>query len=803
MVHPLLFALAGVPGHDPVPAGAPWAPKPWPGPALPRQYLSPERAPVRVVAPGMTEHLPALRAGLAGRYDVQDEAGRGGMAVVYRARDLRHHRDVALKVLRPGLLGAAGAQRFLREIRVVAGLVHPHILPLHDSGELPGSPSLLYFVMPFVTGETLRSQLSRNGPLPINRAVRIARQVASALDYAHRHNVVHRDVKPENILLHEGEALVTDFGVARLVCEVGQVEATDTAPGLAIGTPAYMSPEQAGGEPVDGRADQYGLACVLYEALAGTPPFTGPAHSVIMRHLGDPPPALRRLRPDVPIAIERVVARALAKEPAARYPTAAAFADALGTPLAGVTPASSAPLDRPSIAVLPFVNASGDPDGDYLSDGLTDELINTLAQVPGLWVAARSATYAARGADGDARWIGSLLGVGSVLEGTVRHHGGELRVTARLTDTREGRVLWTDRYDRPAGDLLAMQEDIARTIVRTLRAGPLTSPGQESPRRRTANALAYSLYLKGRHSWNKRTVEGVHEAIRYFEAAIAADPGYAAAVSGLADAHALGVDYRAMPVREGMALARREAERALALDDSLAEAHTSLAWVTFIHDWDWPRAAHHFHRALELDPRYATARQWHSWYLAAMGRPHEAVTEARLAAELDPASVSIRRSLGWIYHYARDPQAGIDDLRRAVVMNPETAETSVILAQRLLTAGEHGDAELALKEALALEPDSTSALATLARLRAAEGRRPEAESLRDRLLDLARERYVSPTDLVRLHLGLGEYPEALAMLERAWEERRGFLVYLKVDPVLDPLREFPRFIDLVRRMRFP
>jgi serine/threonine-protein kinase len=751
----------------------------------------------------VTDTRALLTAGLAGRYDVDDEIGQGGMAVVYRAVDRRHHRPVAIKVLRPGLVRGEGAARFLREIRALAGLVHPHVVPLYDSGELRDDPPLLYFVMPYLTGEPLRARLARGGPLPLDRALRVAREVAAALDYAHRQGVVHRDIKPENIFLHEGAALVTDFGIARLVSDAASD--TATGPGIVIGTPAYMSPEQASGEElVDGRADQYSLACVLHEMLTGEPPFSGGGRALMSRHVTAPPPSVRARRPDLSPAIEQVLLRALAKDPAERYATAAAFAAALTTPLAGLTPDL---VERPTetmccLAVLPFENASADPENEYLSDGITEELITAFARVPDLRVASRSSSFALKGARRDARAIGKLLGVNTILEGSVRKQGDRLRITAQLSVTTDDRLLWSERYDRDAADLFAVQEEIARTIVRTVRVGPLAATAvTPTPSRYTANATAYAFYLKGRYAWNKRTAAGVAEAIRLFESAIAADPGYALAFSGLADTYALGVDYGAGPVADGMQRAREMAGRALELDETLAEAHTSLAWVTFIHKWDWATAGRHFRRAIELNPRYATARQWHAWYLAAMGQVWDAVAEGRRGVELDPASPSIRRSAGWLYYYARDAAGGIEDLRRAVVMNPESGETQLLLGHTLAWAGQYEEADIALREALSFDPEDSSALTTMVRLRVFEGRLGEARDLRDRLLALERHRYVSPSDLAKVHLALGDYDTAFAMLERAWTERRGLLVYLRIEPIFDPIRSDPRFDDLLQRMR--
>ena len=346
-----------------------------------------------------------------------------------------------------------------------------------------------------------------------------------------------------------------------------------------------------------------------------------------------------------------------------------------------------------------------------------------------------------------------------------------------------------------------MQDEIAQTIVNTLRARLVGEIGDLTPRRYTANLRAYQLYLRGRHAWNQRTQESIAEGIRWFEQAIAEDPTYALAYTGLADSHALALDYRGAPVAEGMRKAAAEARRALALDESLAEAHTSLAWVTFIYDWDWEAADRHFRRAIELNPRYASARQWYGWLLLAMGRVEEALAQARAAAELDPASVSVRRSFGWLYYYARQPELAIEHLTRAVAMAPDSEETHMILGLALAQQGRTADAEAEFREAMTLSSEHARALAALGTLAAANGRTAEARGVLTQLEARARERYVSPVDFVALHQALGETDEAFAWLERAYAERRGWMVYLNVEPALDGLRNDPRFRELVRRMR--
>ena len=767
--------------------------------------------------------IPALEAGLAGRYTVGAEIGRGGMSCVYAARDLRHDRDVALKVIRPNLLADPElAERFLREIRYAATLTHPHILPLYDSGTVPytepgylARAELLYYVMPRLSGDSLRTRLQKERVLPVDQALRLIRTVAAALDYAHRRRIVHRDLKPENILLHEGEPLVADFGVARGIMDKTCDDATVTGPGVAVGTPMYMSPEQASADPdLDGRSDQYSLACVLYELLTGQPPFAGTgARATMTRHLSEAVPPLRGLRPEVPAAVECALLTALEKDPAKRFATMADFAEALVTPLSGLDTPAGTPAAW-SLAVLPFANASADPDSEYFADGMTDELINAVAQVPGLTVASRSSSFALKGQVPDVRQVGRLLGVAALLEGSVRKAGSRLRITAQLTETGQGTLLWSDRFDADDQDLFALQDRLTATIIARLReqlaarasalearaTGRTAAAGVPAPRHGTTNLAAYNLYLRGRYAWNRRTAESVASAIRCFEEAIRLDPQYALAYAGLADAWALGVDYRAAPVGEGLERARQLAERAIELDDTVAEAHTSLAWVTFIHDWDWPRAGRAFRRAIELDPRYSVARQWHSWYLAAMARLAEAVAEGERAVELDPASVSIHRTLGWLYLVARQPARAVRQIERALVMNPEATETYALLGLAREDAGDLAGAEGALHEALQLEPDFTHAFATLARVRMKQGRRDAALEVAARMRELEARGYVSPTDQAKLALGLGDYDAAFGAMERAYAERRGWLVYLKVDPLFDPVRGDARFGELVRRM---
>src|SRR6266853_231999 len=734
----------------------------------------------------------ALSAALGDRYTIDRELGRGGMATVYVAEDVRHSRQVAIKVLRSDVAAAIGAERFLREIAIAARLTHPHVLPLIDSGQAAGS---LYYVMPYVRGESLRERLVREKRLSLEDALRIAPELGAGLDYAHREGFVHRDVKPENVLLVDGHAVLADFGIARAIFQAGGDHVTEV--GLAIGTPDYMSPEQAAGDrELDGRCDEYALACVIYEMLAGAPPFSGTsARAIIALHLSQPPPPLRAHRPDAPAAVEQALQRALAKAPADRFPTVAEFTAALADTRPRAVP-SLVGRTR-SIAVLPFVNASADPENEYLSDGISDELINALAKVDGLRIASRTSAFALKGKPQD---IGALLGVSAVLEGTVRKSGDRLRITAQLAAAEDGRALWSERYDRTLDDVFAIQDEIARTIVSTLRTTFLADIADPPPQRYTHNLEAYSLYLKGRYCWNKRSQQGVLESISFFKQAIDHDPDYALAYSGLSDAYALQVDYRSVPVTEGYRLAREYALKALALDESLPEAHTSLAWVLHVHDWDWPGAMRQYTRALELNPGFATAHHWYSFVLLVNGQAEQAMTEALTALELDPSSLSVRRGVGWLSYYTRRYDQALYPLRRAVAVHPTPQAHYRVLGLVLTQQGAYAEAEHAFREAITLSPDLSYATAGVAYVLALSGRRREAEAIVAELEARARERYVTPVAFCIAHLGLKDLCQLFHWRYRAYEDRRGWLTYMKVDPIFDAVRDEPRYTAFLKRM---
>ncbi|MEA2763582.1 MAG: eukaryotic-like serine/threonine-protein kinase [Gemmatimonadaceae bacterium] len=752
----------------------------------------------------MSDASASLATTLADRYTIERVLGQGGMATVHLAEERKHKRKVAIKVLKQEFAASVGAERFLREIGIAAQLSHPHIVPLIDSGESNGS---LYYVSPFIPGGSLRDRLNREKKLPIDDALRIAHEVGAGLDYAHRNGFVHRDVKPENILFADDHALLADFGIAHVASST--VDEPITIGGFALGTPEYMSPEQASGETDIGvPGDVYGLACVFYEMVAGEPPFKGATPRATMaKQVTERARPLRVLRPDTPAGFERVIEKALAKDPLQRFPSIVDFCDALSR--ARLEPNRPFSATTRTIAVLPFVNSSSDPDNEYLSDGITDELINALAKVEGLRVASRTSVFALKGKAQDVRAIGALLEASEVLEGSVRRSADNLRITVQLTSTDDGRLIWSERYDRKLHDVFAIQDEIARTIVTTLRSTSFADIAPAQTSRHTGNVQAYGLYLRGRYAWNKRTSEGIIEGIKYFEEAIALDPTYVLAYTGLADSFSLQIDYRSVAVHEGHEKAKFYARKAIALDDTVAEAHASLAWSLFIYDWDLDAAAREFQRAIELDPRYAAAHQWYAFLLASRGKFDESLLEAHTAQENDPASVSVRRSLGYCYVYARKYEQARYHLSRGIAMNPTAEESYRIQGLVLTMLGEFREAERVLREALELaSPGTTYTKATLAYSMALGGDKTLALQVRDELLAKRQHDYVSPVELATVCVGLGDIEEAVDWCERAADERRGWVMYLGVHPVVDPLRGSPRFHALLGRMgleaiRFP
>ncbi|HET7599640.1 MAG TPA: protein kinase [Gemmatimonadales bacterium] len=796
-------------------------------------------------------HVPetpdSLQAALVERYRFERELGRGGMATVYLAHDLKHDRSVALKALQPDLARTLGPERFLREIRLCARLQHPHILSVHDSGDAGG---WLWFTMPYVEGETLRSRLRRERQLPLEDALRIAREVADALQYAHRHGVIHRDIKPENILLTGSgigagsgsgadHALVADFGIARALVPEANEPLTDS--GISLGTPHYMSPEQAMAQrDVDQRTDIYSLGCVLYEMLAGEPPYTGPTpQAILAKRVTEPVPHVRTVR-DVPPGVERAVSKALARSPADRFATAAELAEALAPerttgetatvetavkrpaprrwtrPLAGAAALLllalgtfavarrarlALPVPAASAAVLPFVDLSPARDQEYFSDGLTEELITSLSQVPGLRVAARTSSFQFKGRSTDVHEVGRKLDVAAVVEGSVRRSGDRLRITSRLVDTKDGYQLWSDSYDREVSDVFAVQEDVARSIVSALRVrlAPARDSALAVPP--TKDLEAYDLYLKGRFAWNKRTGPALEDAVRYLEQAVARDSTFARAWAALADAYILVVPFAGHgSSAETWRKAQAAARKALALDSTSAEAYTSLGYGSFIYAWDWRAAEEYFRRAIAANPNYATGHHWYGDYLAGRGRLAESLAEMGRAHQLDPLSLQIGSEWGWVSYLMHRTDEAETRIRETLALDSNFAQAHFRVGLVQIQQGRYPAAIASLKRAIELGAFYPQSAAALAVAYAESGDRKAAMAILEDLKRRAAGELVPPVHVATVYAGLGDLTHGFEWLNRAIDEKDIYIPENFFEPLLDPLRKDPRFREVWRRM---
>ena len=754
----------------------------------------------------MTAVLDRLSSALAGRYAIQREIGRGGMATVYLADDLKHHRQVAIKVLRPELGSLLGGDRFTREIQVAAALNHPHIIPLHDSGTAgqrgSGEGQLLWFSMPYVRGESLRQRLVRERQLPIDQAIAIVRQVASALDHAHTQGLIHRDIKPENILLHEGEAMVTDFGISLALAggEAGKGGGTEgerlTGTGIMLGTPTYMSPEQAAGErTLDARTDVYSLACVLYELLAGEPPYNGPTpQAVIAKRFTDPIPRVRRLRATVSPAVEQAIVKALATTPADRFPSAAAFIEALTAP-AGEQPRS------PSVAVLPFLNLSTDPENEFFADGITEDVIAQLSKIRSLKVISRTSVMQFKKREQSLREIGATLQVATLLEGSVRRAGDRVRIVAQLIDAEADQHLWAETYDRQLTDIFAIQTDVALQIASALEAE--LSPGERTriQRKPTSNVHAYQLYLQGRHSYGRYTWESIQRGIEYFRKAIAVDPDYALAHTGLGLAYAeLAAGEGGGPTRPDLAYleAKEAITRALALDGQLGEAHSLLALLKFSQDFDWVGAEKEFKLALELSPGSADIYDHYGWLCAALERHEEALALVTRAQELDP--LMHRADVATTLLRAGRYQEALEAALRCVEFGADLARGRSTLGWAYLKNGKPDQGLAELERATALAPENVMFLAQLGQAYAMTGKLASARDVLHQLEQLSQERYVSPYHMAYVFTGLGELDRAMDFLELAYEKRAGSVYGIKGSFLFTSLHSHPRFQALLRKM---
>ena len=763
-----------------------------------------------------TELREQLQATLGRGYTLERELPGGGMSRVFVAEERALGRRVVVKILPPEMARDVSLERFHREIHLAAGLLHPHIIPLLSAGDADGLP---YYTMPFIVGESLRLRLAREGRLGLEDAVRLTREVATALDYAHRQGIVHRDIKPENILLHDGHALVTDFGIARAISRSMPVS-TLTTVGVTLGTPLYMSPEQ--GDPdreIDGRSDIYSLGCVLYEMLVGDPPFRGrTGAAIVVRHLRDPVPRPSALRPEVPETLDDVVARTLAKEPANRFasggdlaraldqavpagrPTVTSFVRSPEAAEAGWTSSSIAADSRRFVAVLPFENMSADPENEYFSDGVHEEIIAQLSKIRGLKVISRSSVMRYKKSQQPAREIGNALGVSHLLAGSVRRAGHRVRISAQLTDSDTDETVWAETYDRQMDDIFAIQSEVAEQIAARMETRVTTGERSRLNRKPTDDVEAYNLYLLGRHHYNKVTPADFTKAVDYYRAAIARDPKFGRAYAALADAQFYaGAGYWGVRPHDTYPEAYAAAKRALELDPSLAEAYGSVGMFRGWYDYDWNGCEAALARAVELNPSGAMLYVLFAMQLAAEGRFDEALAMRDMACRLDPAAMVVRGNASWILYLTRRMDQALADGRSLRHLDPSSAYGAFSHGLICAQAGQPDEAIAAFRDGVILSGRGSLYLVMLA-YALAVGKKPDEARATLAEVEGRTAEFIWPMGLAFAYAHLGETDTALDHLERAYEERVGWMNLIGREPALDILRGHPRFEAIARRI---
>jgi serine/threonine-protein kinase len=745
-------------------------------------------------------HLRLQRA-LADIYVIDHEIGGGGMSRIFVAEERALGRKVVIKVLPPFLTIELNLERFAREIRFAASLQQANIIPILHASTADGLP---FYTMPFVEGLSLRDRLERDGPLPVGESLAILLDVAKALAYAHARGVVHRDIKPANVLLSGGTAVVTDFGIAKAMLDAaGKSNATLTALGTAVGTPAYMAPEQAAADPAtDHRADIYSWGVLAYELLSGVHPFDDikERHRLIVAHLTQRPRALRGMRrAEVPASVADLVMRCLEKDPIARPQSAEALVrDLEGHRILGAPPkVETVPL-YDSIAVLPFANSTGSPDDDYLSDGITDELIHALAKLPGLRVVARTSAFVFKGRAQNVCDIARELGVACVLAGTVRRSGTRLRITAELVGANDGYKLWSERYDRELADMLDVQDDIARSIVDTLRL-TLLRTGQSKVGVARTDIGAYDLYLKGRFHWNLRTESGLLRSLEFFESAVKRDPGFLLAHAGLADAFVMLAVYGALSPHDAMPKARAATERALTEEPHFPAALTARASVRAFYNYDWDGAERDFVLATEIGRQYPTTHHWYAMHhLVPRGRFDEAQSRLEDARTLDPLSQPIAASLGILKYYQRQYDEAERIHQHVLEQDPSFALSYYFLGLIRTELGQHVAAIDALRQAVLLTRGSPEVESALAVAYGRAGDDIAAHAAFTRLTEKGAARYVSPVLIAQAHLGVSDTPGAIQQIERGYDLRATEVPLLNTRPMFDGLRDHPQFEHVMR-----
>ncbi len=731
-------------------------------------------------------------------YKILEKLGEGGMGVVYKAQDTKLGRHVAIKFLPQHLIRDKDARkRFVQEAKAASALDHPNIGTIYEIDETPDGQT--FIVMAFYEGETLEEKLER-GAIDFQEASDILIQIASGLAEAHERGIVHRDIKPSNVLITErGRVEIIDFGLAKLTAQT-----KITKEGTTLGTVAYMSPEQARGKEVDHRTDIWSLGVLLQETVTGQKPFAGEYdQAVIYSILNEEPTDIRKLRSDAPSGIEKIIKKALAKSSEKRYQRIkemAADLQSVREMYMSNTSVEQPSRGKHSIAVLPFVDMSPKKDQEYFCDGLAEELINALTHIKTLRVAARTSAFSFKGEKYDVREIGDKLNVDAILEGSIRKAGERLRITVQLVSAADGYHMWSEKYDRNMEDIFAIQDEISLAIVDKLKIELLGDEAALLVKRGTDDLEAYDLYIKGRFFWEQRG-KGLEKAIEYFKRALARDPNYAQAYAGLADSYNLLGFYGFMPSREAFSRARENALKAIEIDGTLAEAHSSLAWVHQFCDWDLSAAENEFKRAIELNPDYVPAHNWYSITLLLADRGDESLRENERAIELAPLAVHAIMQYGWNLSGLREFDRAIAQLKRALELDPDYALAHFLLGVCYCHQSRYDDAIAESRKAVDLSGNNPWMLSSLGWVYGLSGRAAEARNVLAELTERSKREYVRSMYFVLVSLGLKEFDQSFAWLDKAYEERDQWMINLKIDPAFDSVRADPRFGALLDKIK--